>query len=104
MDEVQNYSGAYDDSFIKIRDIEDKQKLIKDRLILIGDNLIKIKEKNQLEINEIKKEMEILKSDMNRLKDFLETLSAELPNFARKQDVEILKKQAIMFQPLERLK
>ena len=104
MDDNQNYSNAYDDYLIKIRDLEDKQKLIKDRLILIGDNLIKTKEKNQEEINEIKKNMEIMKQDINRLKDFLETLSTELPNFARKQDVEILKKQAIMFQPLERLK
>lgn len=104
MDEVQNYSENYNDSAIKIRDIEDKQRLIKDRLLLIGNNLISMKEKNQEEINEIKKNIEVMKKDMNRLKDFIETLSAEIPNFAKKQDIEILKKQAAMFQPLERLR
>lgn len=104
MGEVQEYQGGYDNSLTKIRDIEDKQKIIKDRLMLLGQNLISMKEKNNHEINEMKKDIEELKTTLNRLKDFLDVLSTELPNFAKKQDIEILKKQATMFQPLERLK
>ena len=104
MAEVQESQLGYDSSLTKIRDIEDKQKIIKDRLMLLGQNLISIKEKNNQEINEMKKDMEELKTSLHRLKDFLDVLSTELPNFAKKQDIEILKKQATMFQPLERLK
>jgi hypothetical protein len=35
------------------------------------------------------------------MKSFTETLSGELSKFARKDDLEILSKQAKMFQPLE---
>ena len=48
---------------------------------------------------EIKKEMEILKTSTERLVSFLETASGEFSKFARKEDVEILAKQAKMFQP-----
>ena len=63
---------------LKLRDVEEKQNILKDRLLLIGQNLIDTKEETSDKINEIKK-------DVDSLKD----------------DVEILKKQAKMFQPLE---
>ena len=49
----------------------------------------------------IKKELEIIKKNMERLISFLETASSEFSKFASKEDLEILTKQAKMFQPLE---
>ena len=85
----------------KIRDLEEKQRILKDRLLLIGQNLIEFKEKNNQKILEIKKEIEIIKQDIERAISFLEIASGEFPKFARKEDLEILSKQAKMFQPLE---
>ena len=51
-------------------------------------------------ILEIKKNLEIINQDMARIKVFLETASSEFSKFARKEDLEILSKQAKMFQPL----
>lgn len=82
---------------VKIKDIEEKQKLIKDNLILIGENLIDTKEKTNEEIIGIKKEMEILKDNMERMLSFIETLSEEIPKFARKEHLEILSNQIKMF-------
>ena len=82
-------------------DLEERQKIIKDRLILIGQNLIDFKEKYEEEILEIKKDVGLLKKNVERIKDFMETVSGELEKYARKDDLEILKKQAKMFQPLE---
>ena len=102
MNEQQEYSGqAYNDSNLKIRDIEEKQRILKDRLLLIGQNLIDIKEKTTQDILEIKKDIEILKQHMERTKMFLETASREFSKFAKKEDLEILSKQAKMFQPLD---
>jgi len=84
----------------KIRDLEEKQRLLKDRLLLIGQNLIETKEKTGKDILEIKKDLEIMKVTVERLVSFLETASAEFSKFARKEDLEILTKQAKMFQPL----
>ena len=38
------------------------------------------------------------------MKTFLETISNELSKFAKKEDLEILSKQAKMFQPLNLIK
>jgi len=93
---------SYDDSNIKIRGLEEKQRMIKDRLMLVGQNLIDTKEKNRESIIEIKKELEIIKQNMQRLISFLETASSEFQNFARKEDLDILVKQAKMFQPFKK--
>jgi len=86
---------------LKLRDLEEKQRIQKDRLLLIGQNLIEIKEKNTQEILKLKKDFEMLKKNMERMISFLETASVEFSKFARKDDLEILAKQAKMFQPLE---
>lgn len=91
----------YSSADVRVRDLEEKQRILKDRLLLIGQNLIEIREKNKESILEIKKDIEIIKQNMQRLISFLETASAEFQNFARKEDVEILAKQAKMFQPFK---
>lgn len=81
--------------------MEEKQRILKDRILLIGQNLIELKEEFHKTSLEIKKETEIMKRDLERLKSFIETASDEFSKFARKEDLEILSKQARMFQPLD---
>jgi len=81
--------------------MEEKQKMLRERILLIGQNLIETKEKTSSDILEIKKELEEIKRNMERLIAFLESASAEFSKFARKEDLELLTKQAKMFQPLE---
>ncbi len=92
---------AYDPSATKLRDMEDKQRILKDRLLLVGQNLVKTKEETSEKIIEIKKDLEILKQNINKITSFLEGISDEFSKFARKEDLEILAKQAKMFQPME---
>jgi len=102
LEEVQqNYSQIFGDVTTKVRDLEEKQKILKDRLLLIGENLIEVKEETNKKILDIKKDLEIIKRNMERLILFLETASGEFSKFARKEDLDILIKQAKMFQPLE---
>jgi hypothetical protein len=100
MEETQNPQPSYRG----IKDLEETQRILKDRLILIGDNLIQIKKEYQEEILELKKDMEIMKNSLERIKSFLESFSSEIKDFAKKSDIEILRKQAKMFQPLEFVK
>lgn len=85
----------------KLRDLEEKQRILKDRMLLIGQNLIDVREKVHKEILDIKKDIESLKQNSERLTSFMESISEEFSKFARKEDLEILSKQAKMFQPLE---
>jgi hypothetical protein len=98
-DNNQEYA-YYQNQGVTIRDLEERQRILKDRLLLIGQNLIEIKEKNEENILEVKKELEELKESVERMKSFIETLSGEFSNLARKEDLEILTKQAKMFQPM----
>lgn len=79
-----------------MKDVEEKQRVLKDRLLLIGKNLIELREQNQNEFIEIKKDIEILKQNMKRLIKFLEIASTELTQFAKKDDLEILSKKMEM--------
>ena len=88
------------DTNTKLRDLEEKQRMLKDRILLIGQNLVEMKDKSGSDILQIKKDIEIMKRNIERLISFLETASAEFSKFARKEDLEILSKQAKMFQPL----
>lgn len=85
----------------KIKDLEEKQKLMKNRLTLIGENLIEEKEKRNNEITEIKKNIKTLMQNVDRMRNFLESLSEELPKFAKKQDLEILAKQSKMLESID---
>jgi hypothetical protein len=96
----QEFSGIN----TRMRDLEEKQRILKDRVLLIGQNLIEMKEKNTEDLLEMKKDIENIKQKLERLQSFFETASAEFSKFARKEDLDILAKQARMFQPLEKLK
>lgn len=97
--EQPNYQNYMPDPNTKIRDLEEKQRILKNQLILIGKNMIEMREKSNKEILEIKKETESMKENIERLSSFIDTASEEFQKFARKEDVEILAKQMRMFEP-----
>jgi predicted nucleic acid-binding Zn-ribbon protein len=89
---------------IRIKDLEEKQKMLRDRLILLGENLIEIKEKTNSDIIEIKKNIEIMKESIEKVISFLEIATSEFQKFARKEDLEILSKKIKISQDIETIK
>lgn len=85
----------------RLNEIEEKQRLIKDRILLIGENLISTKEDSLKQESEIKKQLKQINSEINLLKQLITRVINETPNFARKTELEILERQTKMFQPLE---
>ena len=97
--------GAYDNQYdtatnVKLRDLEEKQRILKRRILLIGQNLIDLREKSNEEMLEMKKALEEIKETTTRTANFTKNILSELSKFARKDDLDILAKQAKMFQPL----
>ena len=86
----------------KIRDLEERQRLIKDRVLLIGENLVDTKETSIQEISSLKVKTEHIEKEIERIKDTLSSLIEEIQGLARKSEVEILQRQFKMFQPLKR--
>ena len=103
-EDIYNYEDSYGDIFVRINDLEEKQRNLKNRLILVGQNLIDFKQETSQKITEIKKQIEIMKNNLEKTTSIIESLASEFPKFAKKEDVEILAKQAKMFQPLNYLK
>jgi hypothetical protein len=98
--QTPNYPSQNFGEVNKLNDLEEKQKILKERVLLIGQNLIEIKEKNDERFLEIKKDLEEVKQKIDRMSSFIETISGEFTKFARKDDLEILAKQMRLFQPL----
>jgi len=88
----------------RLTEIEEKQRLIKDRVLLIGENLISTKEDIEKQNLEFKKQIKQIEFEIKSLKQITKRVMEELSNFARKPELEILQRQAKMFQPLEFVK
>ena len=85
----------------RLVEIEEKQRLIKDRVLLIGENLISTKEEIEKQNLEFKKQIKQMEFEIKSLKQINERIANELSNFARKPELEILQRQSKIFQPLE---
>lgn len=105
MAENQEYSNATEsllsDVSVKLRDIEEKQNIIKDRVLLIGENLISEKEEVDRQIQELKSDMIKQADETKKVKMAIERIIDDLNNFVRKNEFEVLQRQFKMFQPLE---
>ena len=99
-EEQQDYlSSILADFNTKIRDLEEKNRLMRERLLLIGQNLIEIREKNNSDLLQVRQDLEFIKMEVKRMKSFLESAASEFSNFAKKSELAILTKHAKMFQP-----
>ncbi len=94
-------AAVLSDISVRLRDIEEKQNLIKDRVLLIGENLISEKEDTNKEIRELKSKIFMVEEDIKRIKLLLERMMDDANNFVRKNEFQILQRQFEMFQPLE---
>ena len=85
----------------RLNELEEKQRLLRDRALLIGENLVTIKEDSEKEKWELKKQINQINLEIKNLKQLVNRIVNEFSNLARKSELEILERQAKMFQPLE---
>ena len=87
----------FSDLQTRLRDIEEKQSLVKDRTLLIGQTVVEQREKSFTEIQQMKKEIITLKEDNKRMKALLSRLSEQTSKTAKSSDLEILQRQFDLF-------
>ena len=85
------------ESNIRLRDIEEKQQILKDRVLLVGKSLVEERSKSFDEIQELKKDVIKLKQDNIRMKEIIERLSEQSGESARKEELMILQRQFDLF-------
>jgi hypothetical protein len=101
MAETTFASGEEYSLVTRLRDIEEKQKLLKERVLLIGENLVDFRASVSSDISSIKKDIEFLKSVMDRTTSAIKRLSEDLEGRASKSDIKVLQNTARMFDPLK---
>jgi len=85
----------------RLNEVEEKQRLIKDRILLVGENLISTKEEIEKQDLENKTRINQIEFEIKTIKQLLKRIINEIQNFTRKSEVEILERQIKMFEPLE---
>lgn len=99
--EQQIQQNPFSEIGTRLNETEEKLRLLKDRAILIGENLISTKEQIEQELFQIKQKLKDLGQEAKKLKQINQRILYELQNMARKSEVQILKKQFKLFEPLE---
>ena len=85
----------------RLNEVEEKQRIVRDRVLLIGENLVLTKQEVDEKNFEMTKNINEIKLEIKNLKQLVYRIINEIPNLARKSEFEILENQFKIFQPLE---
>ncbi len=76
-----------------LRDLEEKQRLLKDRILVIGKSGIDERNKNFSEFQQVKKDIILLKEEQKQMKEMLQKIVEQLSNTSRKEELLIIQRQ-----------
>jgi len=102
MEEYANPSGTqqyFSDINTRIRDLEEKHRLLKDRTLLIGQNLVEDKESISAELRGLKKSVMQLTEENLKMGKFVQRIAEQMAKSARKEELMILQRQFDMLKP-----
>lgn len=85
----------------RIRDAEERNKITKERTLLVGKNLIDTKEEVGEELKEIRHQNQLIQAELQKLRKTTEALIMETGKFIKREEVLLLERMLKDFQPLE---
>lgn len=85
----------------RLRDSEEKNRLMRERVLLLGQNLISSRQDIEDELKILKKDSEETKRELKKIKTLTENISQEIGKFVRKDEMVIIERMLKDFQPLE---
>ena len=85
----------------RLRDIDERNRLIRERVLLLGKNLISSRQDVEDEIKEIKKDNIEIKADLEKLKKISSSLLTEFNKFVKREEIVLVERMLKDFQPLE---
>ena len=105
MTEQQENSGQIQfllsDFNTRLRDLDERNKLIRERVLLLGKNFISSRQELENELIEIKKENQEIKKDVGKIKKISNSLLSEFNKFVKKEEIILIERMLKDFQPLE---
>jgi predicted S18 family serine protease len=91
-DQYAQQDAGYDLN-TRLRDLEEKIRLLKDRLLLVGKSVISQREKQFTEIQTLKATTIRITEENARIKELLQRTTELLNNTPRKEDLAIIQRQ-----------
>jgi chaperonin cofactor prefoldin len=85
----------------RIRDLEERNNSMKERVLMLGQNLITTKETIEERVVMIEKQNSQINLELKKLKSEIESLSSEISNFTRKDEIILVERMLKDFQPLD---
>lgn len=85
----------------RIRILENKYSLARERIFLVNQNMIDSHKKLMIDIDSINKDIKDIKNDLFLVKDSIRSLVKEFDNFAKKEDLKVLEKYINMLNPFK---
>jgi len=85
----------------RLRDVDERTRLIRERVLLLGKNLIESRQGIEEEIKELKKENIELKTSLERVTKLSNNLIMEFNKFVKRDEMMVIERMLKDFQPLE---
>ncbi len=85
----------------RLKDTDERNKLIRERVLLLGKNLISIRKELGEEIKNIKQENLQIQQDLEKLKKTSNALLTEFDKFVKREELTLIERMLKDFQPLE---
>jgi hypothetical protein len=84
----------------RTRDLEGRYNLIRDRVLVINQNMIEEYKRTLVEMKVINSEIKEMKTEIFNMKEAMRHLIQEIEFFARKDDVKVLEKYINLWSPM----
>jgi len=105
MTEQQGYGqtteAAAVDILSRIRSLEGKYNLLRDRALIINNNLIMQYQKTTAEMQAIEGDIKEIKHTVFQIKETLKHVVSEMEHFARVEDLKVLEKYINLCNPMK---
>jgi predicted nucleic acid-binding Zn-ribbon protein len=85
----------------RLRDLDERNKLIRERVLLLGKNLISSRQDIEENLREIKRENQSIKQDVEKIKKVSNSLLTEFNKFVKREEIGLIERMLKDFQPLE---
>ena len=85
----------------RLRDIDERNKLVRERVLLLGKNLLSSRQETEDAIGEIKRENQLLKMELDKLRRIAKSLISDFNKFVKKDEMMLVERMLKDFQPLE---
>ena len=85
----------------RLRDTTERNRLIRERVLLLGKNFITSRNEVEEELNSLKRDNASIKRDLEKLKKTANNLLVDFNKFAKKDEMILIERMLKDFQPLD---